>query len=320
MKRSAAIIGPTPQFVRWAIAQPCPLRELKVDNLPDSTFRQLRSIRTLSEAMAAEQVFEQICVHPSVISLAHAKHARGFPIDDVLGLVGGQQNLDRCCHACPANAAANRSQQWAGCFGWLPADTSWTIARASGDSCATQPILEEDLPVILRTVIHDRLEKKFDREFGYWDPWYGLWRHRIPTRGQLRVLQSALDLACRHANDAASIQHLSNAVSRCLRFRLDLHVELVPPGFSDGSTWLVCAHCPECKSTVQTDNICQGCRREGTQTAARKFGVLGNRPYLQLDQILGETAAAQFVERYVASRQTGEASPNDPKKFGESER
>ena len=48
MKRSVAIWGPTPAFIRWAIEHPCELRDIEVDNLADGTFRQLRALRELS--------------------------------------------------------------------------------------------------------------------------------------------------------------------------------------------------------------------------------------------------------------------------------
>ena len=47
MKRAAAIIGPTPSFVRWTILQPCPFRQID-DSHPYEAFRQLRNLREVS--------------------------------------------------------------------------------------------------------------------------------------------------------------------------------------------------------------------------------------------------------------------------------
>ncbi len=301
MKRSAAIIGPTPQFVRWAIAQPCSLREIDLDNLPESTFRQLRGIRALSEGLKENRVFEEICVHPSVSSMDHADQARGFPIAEVLEIFGGQQGLNECCNRCSANATADQSIQWAGCYGWLPADSSWNLPRAEPGPGEKRLKIEEDLPPILESIILRNLRKAFELEFGPGNPWYGLWRPRILNSGQLQVLKSALELAIELTQDAAPVRHLLDASERCLRFEIELHVELVPPGYSDGSTWVVFAHCPDCKCVVASRQECQGCRRKGSFADERKFKVLGYRPYLLLAQVLGEKDALQFVKRYLAS-------------------
>jgi hypothetical protein len=315
MKRSAAVIGPTPQFVRWAIAEPCPLRELDPDNLPESTFRQLRSIRALSEGISEGRVFEQICVHPSVTSVSEVEHARGFSVEEILDLWGGRQHLDRCCHTCPANACG----PWAGCFGWLPADSSWSLDRAeAGPDGKPLPVVE-DLPRVLDSVLQRRLKHPFEVEFGSWKHWYGLWRYRVLTPGQLRVLHSALELAIELAKNRAMLSQLLLATDRCLRFERELHVELVPPGFSNGSNWVVSAHCPDCKCAVQTGNVCAGCQRAGNFVAERKLKVLGYRPYLRLSQLLGEKATARFVERYVASKDLGELPTSDQEGFGTSE-
>ena len=314
MKRSAAIIGPTPQFVRWAIAHRCSLRELELDDLPDSTFRQLRGIRVLSAGLADGRVFEQICVHDSVSPATNARDARGFPIAEILNLVGGQQHLDHCCNSCPANASDEEAVGWAGCYGWLPADLSWSLATdGSSDKGAK---IKEDLPPILDAVIQSRLMNQYESKFGKCRPWYGLWRDRVLDQGQLGVLNSALEMAMERTSVTKQIRHLWDATVRCLQFGKDLHVELVPPGYSNGSAWTVLAHCPKCNCATQKDNVCCGCHRRGNLVEGRKFKVLGFRPYLLLRNILGEPETIQFVKRYLEwKKMTGGRSSSDQQSF-----
>ena len=70
MKRSVAIVGPTPAFLEWSIAQECRLRDLDVEqpvDLPSQTFRQLRSVRELGVGRVEGRVFEGTCVHADVL-------------------------------------------------------------------------------------------------------------------------------------------------------------------------------------------------------------------------------------------------------------
>ena len=105
MKRSVAIFGPTPQFVRWAIAHPCPLRSLDLEKLPDTTFRQLRGIRELSNGVVENRIVESICLHPDSTS-ADVESARGFPAEEILEAFGSHEQVQECCGDCPANAVS----------------------------------------------------------------------------------------------------------------------------------------------------------------------------------------------------------------------
>jgi len=77
MKRTAAILGPTPPFLRWTIALPCPLRDLEAKtSLPDVTFRQLRSLRALSVGETQSRVKEGFCLHPDTGMLVFGSVAK----------------------------------------------------------------------------------------------------------------------------------------------------------------------------------------------------------------------------------------------------
>ena len=63
MKRAAAIVGPTPSFVRWAIRYECPYRQNETVDLPWATFRQLRSLREVSLGYQEQRVVDGFCIH-----------------------------------------------------------------------------------------------------------------------------------------------------------------------------------------------------------------------------------------------------------------
>ena len=109
-------------FVRWAVLQACPLRELYPQRLPETTFRQLRAIREISLATIEHRVLENICIHPDARSELSAE-ALGIPIEEVMALVGGLDFVQQCCCSCPANAGGvSQPGLFAGCYGWLPSD------------------------------------------------------------------------------------------------------------------------------------------------------------------------------------------------------
>lgn len=127
MKRTAAIRGQTPYFIRWAIEFECPFREIFPQRIPETTFRQLRSLRELSVARHENRIFQGICLHPSIKRKVDRSkplptaQALGFPIAEVLDLVGGKTLLDQTCGNCPANASI-QPNSWAGCYGGVATD------------------------------------------------------------------------------------------------------------------------------------------------------------------------------------------------------
>ena len=97
MKRSVAIIGPTPAFVRWAIWHPCDLRPLEERRFIDQCFRTLRGIRAYSVAKAEGRIHDGFCLHPEITMAAvglnrtAVESPRGFSIDEVLCCVAETQ-------------------------------------------------------------------------------------------------------------------------------------------------------------------------------------------------------------------------------------
>lgn len=300
MKRSAAIIGPTPQFVRWAIAHPCPLRELDLEALPETTFRQLRAARALSDGFKDGRIFEGVCVHPTVDMKTSAETARGFPIDEVFEVFGSEQVLDECCGTCPANALGSGTRKWAGCYGWLPSSSTWDINTASEPNNDGAPPCE-DLPQMFEDAIKlNHLEPyklAFENHVNFW---HGIWQPLVLSGTRLRVLREVLeDLFVSKSEPGSHFEHLVNAIKCCVESELSLHVELVPRGYSDGSHWTIVSNCPDCKAAQEPGiKTCSGCGRVGSPAESRKLKVLGFHPFLLLRHLWGLETTSNFVERY----------------------
>ena len=133
MKRRAAILGPTPQFVRWAVEQPCTLRSWDPESkkgLAEVSFRQLRSIRELSRARREGRVLEGIVVHAESLNENSTAPSLGFLEEEIWQVCGALVELNNACLKCPANALGDSGDQWAGCYGWLPANGSMELFRS----------------------------------------------------------------------------------------------------------------------------------------------------------------------------------------------
>lgn len=256
MKRSVAILGPTPSFVRWAIRIPCALRQIDVDNLPDATFRQLRSLRELSLARSENRVQGGICFHATETETVDA--ALGFFADEVSDFFGGVDNIQAACGKCVANAVS-RSQAgeevWAGCYGWFRSEFSSVNYINSFQKASAN--------------------------------WYKVWQTNTWENSELVILQKILLNIENIANDPALCE-LNTAVAACLENELTLETELVPGGDSDGLHWTINSHCPTCKFELPESQLrCDGCGRQGTPNRAVKRKVLGLRPYVKLTRLLG---------------------------------
>ena len=315
MKRSVAIYGPTPQFVRWAILHDCPFRDTDVDNLPDRTFRQLRGLREFSRGRAEGRVFENYCLHPEAIS-DEPQSARGFHQNEVLAALGEPEFVAKTCWQCPANALSDlRSEAWAGCYGVLPATSGFdfeTLVTSSVDfdNLESYPLYQPgrfDFVELIEQAL-DELPQKVGSDLfpPTSPPWFGIWRNGGFEPQQLRVLGELLNLIVRHClnldalpAEIREVVQLKSAVDRCLKFDLVLSVELVPPGHSDGMTWVINSHCPECRMSMLGDvDRCPACGRVGGAQGARKSRVLGSRPYVNLDGVLGVERTVELLARY----------------------
>jgi hypothetical protein len=272
MKRSVAIVGPTPSFVRWAIRHACPLRQIDVENLPDATFRQLRILRELSLARIEKRVFKGICFHSTMID--DPDTARGFFEDEVADFFGGIPQISNCCNACCANAAelsredpADKPKVWAGCFGWLPSKFE-----------AFDYVAE----------FHSKSAN-----------WFAIWRCQQWNSSNLYGLLNILDQVRRTISNDTNLRELAAAARTCMTNQLILETELVPSGRSDGLHWTINSHCPDCKFEMsESDRHCPECGKSGAPNRTAKRNVLGLRPYMFLKHLIGQENAEQRLREY----------------------
>lgn len=297
MKRSAAIVGPTPPFVRWAIRFDCPYRENENGRIAWQTFRQLRSLREVSNGRLDARILQGICIDAE--RNQSAKTAYGFPVDEVMAFYGTFDEVDSHCGGCPANALIGQSETvanrcrftpWAGCYGILPANTG---------SC--------DLPSAF-----NRIDTGTDRCWSVLPParsiWFRLWQIESWDGASLRCLRSALEEASLIEPNLLSFDefvHLNSAVVACLENDLVLETELFPRGMSDGLHWTIEPHCRTCKSESGSDHQhCAECGDSGPPVRLAKRKVLGRRPFLRLVDLIGQQETERLLDLYRSDQST----------------
>ena len=110
MRRSVAITGATPAFVRWAIWHPCELRPLDPYRFADQTFRKLRGVRELSIAKVENRCDDDFCFHPEAFAETQpaVDQVRGFQREEIAAVFGGEEPVFTSCLGCPANAMGSQ--------------------------------------------------------------------------------------------------------------------------------------------------------------------------------------------------------------------
>lgn len=288
MKRTAAVLGPTPPFLRWAIEHDCALRDLDVDNLADQTFRQLRNVRELSRGYRENRVLEDICVHPAPIS--DPALVRAFGCDEVFDFFGDAASLSQRCGSCPANCDAHLKTDWAGCFGLLPVNLNFTF----GHTAKPQVMPADDLITLV--------DQAMDEENGFYHLWIKKW---IPEQTVVK-LASIFDSVASQRPQHRGLKQFSDACTRCADGDMRLFVEFVPGGFSDGIHWKLNRACETCRFESPTPREkgtpCRVCKNRHPDDLGRKAKVLGLRPYLLLERVLGKIQTQEFVARYQEHR------------------
>jgi hypothetical protein len=285
---------------------------------PDATFRQLRGVREFSNALSEGRIFENICIHDSASS-TEPSAAMGFTELEVLGVFGDRRSIDDCCKACHANTNAIDTDDslWAGCYGWLTADGS-SIASLSNEErtttdftkAAKDDLLVKEIEFAIQML---NLQPLIESNFSASSPaWFSFWQQPTLTIPQLLLLEKVFSTALRRhesAGDPAFVDDLLrfiDALTLCHRHSLNLNVELVPRGFSDGTTWTIFAHCPRCHHCVsasgETWTTCDSCGLESPPSGERKSKVLGQRPYVNLNRVLGTEKTISLLQRYENSK------------------
>ena len=288
MKRTAAVLGPTPPFLRWAIEQDCALRDIDVENLADQTFRQLRNVRELSNGYREDRVLEDICVHPAPIS--DTSLVRAFHADEVFDFFGDATSLSERCGNCDANCNSSLKTDWAGCYGLLPVNLNFTFGHTAQ---------AQVMPV-------DNLTALVDQAIGEENGFYRLWTKNWIEEETVVNLASIFDSVVSQRPQHARLKQFADACRRCMDHRMRLFVELVPGGFSDGIHWKLNRACENCRFESQTPREkgtpCPVCKNRHPDDLGKKAKVLGLRPYLLLERVLGKTQTQEFVARYEEHR------------------
>ena len=316
MKRSVAVLGPTPQFLRWSIDHACSIRVGGDTASPDATFRQLRGVREFAMGQAEGRVVENICLHTSACS-DQPELAMGFTESEVLSVFGGRDTIENCCSSCKANTNALDSGDplWAGCYGWLTADGSSIASLADGEdvneSADDLPAPSEDMLIkeIEFAIKMLNLGSLIETNFAKASPaWFSFWQNPTLTIPQLLLLEKVFSTALRRHESSGDpdfvddLLRFIDALTLCHRHNLKLNVELVPRGHSDGVTWTIFARCPRChhgvSSPAETWQACPACGHESPPSGERKSKVLGLRPYVNLNRVLGTDRTVSLLKRY----------------------
>ena len=296
MKRSVAIFGLTPPFVRWAIERDCALREPVTERMPDQVFRQLRGIRELARGYSQGRVVDGICLHPDCRQVSW-EQAHGFQVDEITFLFGGRDRIEATCSGCPANARSVRSESasvvWAGCFGWM-----------------THLFRDPD-----RAFRWDQLLERFDLRGGRGGGGkvsvplaglYQLWQTERWEGERLLQLQAiwaaAQSLFTRSDEAREEWSHFSDAIERSVQSALVLVTELVPAGHSDGRVWRLFPHCSRCRAMMSLEeSCCVVCGRDGRPHPEIRRKVLGLRPYGRLVDRIGPERTRLVVAKWERS-------------------
>lgn len=306
MKRSAAIIGKTPAFLRWAIERECPFRSKAPRNVADAAFKDVRSLRAISVAELEHRIVDGVCLHPDAAG-PDFKNTMGFPIDEVYAAFGSIEKVNSTCGSCPANVPTSRHEleseailTKAGCFGWLPfgdIETNGTNGFMRLMEHYESSDEEHDDRII------EKFEVAFEKSasansFGKTAPaWYGIWSQRVFTGANLEKL---FEISDKIQSESLPWQRLAAAVNVAMKEKLTLHVDITPPGFSDGIAWKTEGQCAACLAAF-TQSPCVICGSNAAPLKPRKMKVLGLRPYLKLVSIYGDEETSRLVNAYRSS-------------------
>ncbi len=275
MKRAAAIIGPTPAFVRWAIKMPCRLRDIDVERLPDSTFRQLRAIKELDLAHREDRVFQEVAFHSRT---CRGQELVGFLPAEVLEASGGRDEINNACSTCVANTQAG-DNGWVGCFG---------IAKVEQQAL---------VDAFEQAVSKSKKLSEFSESFSSTQPkWFGVWMESVLSGDQCETLHDifgTLELD-------PDWREFRIALECCAKNELELHVEYFPPGVSDGQIWRWVESCDRCRFELEQEyRECPCCGRAVVMQSQKRRKVLGLRPYMKLKYVLGEQESERLIDDYL---------------------
>ncbi|MGD9647232.1 MAG: hypothetical protein AB7U73_16085 [Pirellulales bacterium] len=217
-------------------------------------------------------------------------------------LVGGVEKLAAMCDSCPANATP---QRLAGCAG--------TIYRPP-ESQDTQSQLDG---IVSRLELETAIAKVFPR---VQPRWYSFWTSSPLSSRALELLRSIFEamlaedrLQLGATGQSAASARLNDldtfvrALSTAQQQRLDLYVDMAPPGHTDFGYYTVFPHCPQCKAEAcierwqrryPAQHVCHAC---GTQYSPAETASSKRDDYAAPDlrDVLGNTKFPSFAKAYL---------------------
>ena len=282
MKRQAAILGPTPEFVVWSIRHSCVIREETELSSPSATERALRTLREAQFALTEGRVMDGLAYQ--FFSNGQTDEDRDTPdlgvffLDDAFIPFGGQRAVQNACGSCPANISAADRIEIAACFG--------TIAKPDcGDDQQIEAALE---------YVKDRTELATIVPLTG-SSWYGLWRAPIWNDVPLPQLLQLFAALTEQLDSPPPLQGLVLAIQRCIDQSLTIDILSCPSGFSDGLHWIWNSHCGNCNYPQAVGQaICPVCQRQGTPVTGKKRKVRGRRPFVAIESLLDPQTAAKI--------------------------
>lgn len=276
----------TPEFVVWALAFRCPMREINGWDDPELTERQLRAVRLVSAMRQAGRCREGVCLEDGsarrFTTYASSDQPLALHEADALAIFGGEEAISAHCSGCLANASVQLPPTWAGCHGILetPPDAD-TWRKAIDLAIEPQP---NELAHLLPTAPR----------------WYGLWSKGILSPTDCLVVGKVIERA--YARSEANIpgaEHLVAACARAAAGGLSLHVRLYPQGIVEGRWWMPTRCCPDCRAPQPAGSrSCLVCGRQGAPPPAEKRRARGVRPFRPLHDLFTPEEAEAFLRKF----------------------
>tara|TARA_B100000945_G_scaffold184443_1_gene147872 strand:- start:1983 stop:2912 length:930 start_codon:yes stop_codon:yes gene_type:complete len=297
------MLGKTPEFLRWALAHACALKDFPKWTDPNRTERHLRAIRVYQNAVNQDRILNGVAVEPIQDASVDVAEVLGFRVHDVFEFYGDPEAVSKTCEVCPANAMKMLdSSAWVGCFGMMPVnevalpDLVGELPNGSVDMRELlQQVLKEDSELV------ERIYEAFDKTS---PSWYGLWISRTPSLKQRAIQLEVVEAVLQRT--PCTVSAAWDAFHRGLRLSVEqnipLHVQLVPEAETDGVYWFVDSHCGRCgaiaSSEKHTGTQCLVCKNEGRPRQPQRRFVRGKRPYWKMTRFLGEDGAREFLNEY----------------------
>lgn len=277
--------GPTPEFVRWSIDLVCELRQPLETFAPEKVERYLRPLTAVGQCLTLGRVVDDVCI---AIPGSADESARGCFLKEITDFYGGLEFCRSQCQDCPANIAEldplvdlRGAKSLAGCYGWL--------------------IREEDAVRKLATISDAQFEKRTSSSDVFratLPPWYRLWSLAKLEGSALEIVGGLFDRLLEPGNLPPDWSRFHAATKACRTHGWTLSVQLVPAGHTVGTEWVVGPYCPDCRAPMEVGwKRCTSCGRHGHAHPAVRRKVLGQRPFLQLDALVGAERARQLVSR-----------------------